>query len=72
MQRLHLTFYVSLLDPYYVRPGYNPGLVPVLLEEGEHDETDITLGDLYEIEQVVSYKYDRKGTLFRYRWLGWS
>jgi hypothetical protein len=52
---LHPTFYVSLLEPYYVRPGYNPRPVLVLLEEGEHDETDITSRDLYEIEKIVAY-----------------
>jgi hypothetical protein len=46
--------------------------MPVLLEEGEHDETDITSGDLYKIEQVVAHKHDREDTLFRCRWLGWS
>jgi hypothetical protein len=70
MQRLHPTFYVSLLEPYYVRPGYNPRPVPMLLEEGEHDETDITSRDHYEIEKIVTYQYDREGTLFRGRWLG--
>jgi hypothetical protein len=55
MQRLHPTFYVSLLKPYYVRSGYNPRLVPMLLEEGEHDETDITSRDHYEIEEIVTY-----------------
>jgi hypothetical protein len=44
-----------LLKQYYARPGYNPGPVPVLLEEGEHDETDITSRDLYEIEKIVAY-----------------
>jgi hypothetical protein len=62
---------VSLLKQYYARLGYNPGLVPVLLEEGEHDETDITSRDLYEIEKIVAYQYDREGTLFRARWLSW-
>jgi hypothetical protein len=55
MQRLHPTFHVSLLEPYHARLGYNPGLVPMLLEEGEHDETDITLGDHYEIEKIMAY-----------------
>jgi hypothetical protein len=64
MQRLHPMFYVSLLEPYHTRPGYNPGLVLMLLKEGEHDETDITLGDHYEIEKIVAYRRDRKGTLF--------
>jgi hypothetical protein len=72
MQRLHPTFHVSLLEPYYARPGYNPGPVLVLLKEGEHNETDITSGDLYEIEKVVSHKHDQEGTLFQCRWLGWS
>jgi hypothetical protein len=72
MQRLHPTFHVSLLEPYHTRPGYNPGPVPMLLEEGEHNETDITSGDLYEIEKIVTHQYDREGTLFRCRWLGWS
>jgi hypothetical protein len=44
----------------------------MLLEEGEHDETDITSRDHYEIEKIVTYQYDREGTLFRGRWLGWS
>jgi hypothetical protein len=44
-----------LLEPYHVRPGYNPGPVPVLLKEGEHDETDIISGDLYEIEKIVAH-----------------
>jgi hypothetical protein len=44
----------------------------MLLEEGEHDETDITLGDHYEIEKIVAYRRDREGTLFQGRWLGWS
>jgi hypothetical protein len=48
-------FHVSLLEPYYARLGYNPGLVPILLEEGEHDKTDITLGDHYKIEKIVAY-----------------
>jgi hypothetical protein len=55
MQRLHPTFHVSLLEPYHARLGYNPRLVPMLLEEGEHDETDITLGDHYEIEKIMAY-----------------
>jgi hypothetical protein len=55
MQRLHPTFYVSLPEPYYARPGYNPRLVPMLLEEGEHNETDITSRDHYEIEEIVTY-----------------
>jgi hypothetical protein len=67
IQRLHPTFYVSLLEPYYARLGYNPRLVPMLLEEGEHDETDITLGDYYKIEKIVAYRRDRKGTLFQGR-----
>jgi hypothetical protein len=70
MQRLHPTFHVSLLKPYHARPGYNPGPVPMLLEEGEHDETDITSRDHYEIEKIVTYQHDREGTLFRGRWLG--
>ena len=72
MQRLHPTFHVSLLEPYHARPGYNPGPVPMLLEEGEHDETDITSGDHYEIEKIVAHRRDREGTLFQGRWLGWS
>jgi hypothetical protein len=48
-------FHVSLLEPYHAQPGYNPGLVPMLLEEGEHDETDITLGDHYEIEKIMAH-----------------
>jgi hypothetical protein len=64
IQRLYPTFYVSLLEPYYVQLGYNPGLVLMLLEEGEHNETDITLGDYYEIEKIVAYRRDREGTLF--------
>jgi hypothetical protein len=36
----------------------------MLLEEGEHNETDITLGDYYEIEKIVAYRRDREGTLF--------
>jgi hypothetical protein len=43
----------------------------MLLEEGEHDETDITSRDHYEIEEIVTYQHDREGTLFRGRWLGW-
>jgi hypothetical protein len=57
-------FHVSLLEPYHTRLGYNPGPVLMLLEEGEHDETDITLGDYYEIEKIVAYRRDREGTLF--------
>jgi hypothetical protein len=52
---LHPTFYVSLLKPYYVQLGYNPRLVLMLLEEGEHNEADITLGDYYKIEKIVAY-----------------
>jgi hypothetical protein len=55
MQQLHPTFHVSLLELYYTRPGYNPRPVLMLLEEGEHDETDITSGDHYEIEKIVAY-----------------
>jgi hypothetical protein len=55
MQRLHPTFYVSLLELYYAQLGYNPGLVLMLLKEGEHDETDITLGDHYKIKKIVAY-----------------
>jgi hypothetical protein len=36
----------------------------MLLEEGEHDKTDITLGDHYKIEKIVAYRRDREGTLF--------
>jgi hypothetical protein len=57
-------FHVSLLKPYYTQLGYNPGLVLILLEEGEHNETDITLGDYYKIEKIVAYRHDHKGTLF--------
>ena len=57
-------FYVSLLKPYYVRLGYNPRLVLMLLKEGEHNKTDITLGDYYEIEKIVAHKRNREGTLF--------
>jgi hypothetical protein len=67
MQRLHPTLHVSLLEPYYARLGYNPRLVPMLLEEGEHNETDITSRDHYEIEKIVTYQHDREGTLFRGR-----
>jgi hypothetical protein len=67
IQRLHPTFHVSLLKPYHTRPGYNPGLVLMLLEEGEHDETDITSGDHYEIEKIVAHRRDREGTLFQGR-----
>jgi hypothetical protein len=63
-------FYVSLLKLYYARLGYNPGLVLMLLEEGEHNETDITSGDHYEIKKIVAYQRDREGTLFQGRWLG--
>jgi hypothetical protein len=55
MQRLHPTFHVSLLELYHIRLGYNPGLVLMLLEEGEHNETDITSGDHYKIEKIVAY-----------------
>jgi hypothetical protein len=64
MQRLHPTFHVSLLELYHVRPGYNPGPVLMLLEEGEHDKTDITSGDHYKIEKIVAHRRDREGTLF--------
>lgn len=43
-----------------------------MLLEGEHDETDITSGDHYEIEKIVAHQRDREGTLFQGRWLGWS
>jgi hypothetical protein len=39
----------------------------MLLEEGEHDKTDITLGDYYEIEKIVAYRRDYEGTLFQGR-----
>ena len=52
---MYLTFYVLLLEPYHARPGYNPKPVLVLLEEGEHNETDIISGDLYKIEKIVAY-----------------
>jgi hypothetical protein len=55
IQRLHPTFYVSLLELYYAQLGYNPRLVLMLLEEGEHNKTDITLGDHYKIEKIVAY-----------------
>jgi hypothetical protein len=55
MQRLYPTFHVSLLELYYTRLGYNPRPVPMLLEEGEHDETNITSGDYYEIKKIVAY-----------------
>ena len=48
-------FYISLLELYYTQLGYNPRLVPMLLKEGEYDETNITLGDYYEIEKIVAY-----------------
>jgi hypothetical protein len=55
IQRLHPTFHVSLLELYYAQLGYNPRLVLMLLEEGEHNETDITSGDHYKIEKIVAY-----------------
>jgi hypothetical protein len=67
MQRLHPTFHVSLLEPYHTWLGYNPGPVPMLLEEGEHNETDITLGDHYEIEKIMAHRRDCEGTLFQGR-----
>jgi hypothetical protein len=67
MQRLHPTFYVSLLELYYTRLGYNPGLVLMLLKEGEHNETDITLGDYYEIKKIVAYRRNYEGMLFQGR-----
>jgi hypothetical protein len=36
----------------------------MLLEEGEHNETDITLGDHYEIEKIMAYRHNREGMLF--------
>ena len=57
-------FYISLLKPYYVRLGYNPRLVLMLLEEREYNETDITLGDYYEIEKIIAYKRNREDILF--------
>jgi hypothetical protein len=45
IQRLHPTFHVSLLEPYYVRAGYKPGLVPMLLKDNEYNDTDVvTIG----------------------------
>jgi hypothetical protein len=39
----------------------------MLLEEGEHNETDITSGDHYEIEKIIAHRRDREGTLFQGR-----
>jgi hypothetical protein len=55
MQRLHPMFYISLLELYYVRPGYDPRLVLMLLKEGEYNKTNITLGDHYKIKKIIAY-----------------
>jgi hypothetical protein len=39
----------------------------MLLEEGEHNKTDITSGDHYEIEKIVAYQRDYEGMLFQGR-----
>jgi hypothetical protein len=73
MQRLHPTFHVLLLEPYYARAGYEPGPVPMLLKDNEYNNTDVVAtGQQYEIEKIVTHKHDRDGLLFRARWLGWS
>jgi hypothetical protein len=44
MQRLHPTFYVSLLEPYHARAGYELGPMPMLLDVNEYDNTDVAIG----------------------------
>jgi hypothetical protein len=41
IQRLHPTFYMLLLEPYYIRAGYEPGPVPILLKDNEYNNTDV-------------------------------
>jgi hypothetical protein len=45
----------------------------MLLKDNEYNDTDVVaIGQQYEIEKIVTHKYDRDGPLFRARWLGWS
>ena len=46
---------MSLLKLYYTRPSYNLGPILILLNEGEYDKIDITLGDYYKIKKIVVY-----------------
>jgi hypothetical protein len=73
MQRLHPTFHISLLEPYYARAGYKLGLVLMLLKDNEYNDTDVVaIGQQYEIKKIVTHKHDRDRPLFRARWLRWS
>ena len=61
--RLHPTFHVSLLEPYYRRPGESPP--PPVDVEGEPE---------YEVERVVGKKLEGRARTIKYliRWKGWS
>ena len=59
MRRLYPTFYVSLLEPYKLRAGYQPPPVDDL-EEGDN-------GNRYEIEKIVRHRVEKGKRLYRVR-----
>lgn len=62
--RVHDVFHVNLLEPYRLRPGYEPPTMPLpeLAEEG-----DAT----YRVERIVNKRKRGRAMFYEVKWEGW-
>ena len=54
IKRFYLVFYVSLLELYYLREGYELLLVELLADDGEGDKR-------FKVEEILSYRLTKEG-----------